>query len=125
MCKSKIHRATVTESNLHYAGSITIDRKLMEEADILPYERVQIANLNNGRRLETYALEGEEGSGTICMNGAAARYADVGDLVLIISYAVMDEEEASTLQPRIIHVDEQNRITKIESTSARNFEPFL
>lgn len=125
MCKSKIHRATVTEANLFYSGSITIDRTLMEEADIYPFERVQIANLNNGRRIETYALEGAQGSGTICMNGAAARCVEVGDPILIISYAVMEDEEAKNHQPKIIHVDEQNRITKIESSLLRSFERFL
>jgi aspartate 1-decarboxylase len=119
MCKSKIHRATVTEANLFYPGSITIDRKLMEEANIYPYERVQVANLTNGKRLETYAIEGEEGSGTICLNGAAARLAEAGDVVLIISYAVMEDKEAASIQPRIVHVDEHNRITKIESSAAR------
>ena len=86
MCKSKIHAATVTEANLNYTGSITIDRKLMDEVDIFPYERVQIVNLNNGSRVETYTLAGKPGSGTICMNGAAARWAHKGDIVIIISY---------------------------------------
>lgn len=125
MCKSKIHRARVTEANLFYSGSITIDRKLMEEADILPYERVQVANINNGIRLETYAIEGEEGSGVVCMNGAAARCADVGDVILIISYAVVEDKEALSIQPKVVHVDELNRITKIESAPVRNFERFV
>ncbi len=117
MCKSKIHRAIVTEANLFYTGSITIDRRLMEEADIYPFERVQVANLNNGERLETYAIEGPEGSGVVCLNGAAARCAEVGDPVLIISYAVMENKDAASVQPRIVHVDQKNRITKVEIAS--------
>lgn len=115
MCKSKIQRASVTETNLFYTGSITIDAKLMREADILPFERVQIANLTNGKRLETYVIEGAEDSGMICMNGAAARCAEPGDLVLIISYALMTEEEAKRVAPRVVHVDSKNRIAKIET----------
>ena len=114
MCKSKIHRAIVTEANLFYTGSITIDRRLMEEADIFPFERVQIANINNGERLETYVIEGEAGSGKICLNGAAARCAEVGDPILIISYSIMEEAEAKFVQPKVVYVDSQNRITKVE-----------
>lgn len=110
MCKSKIHRATVTDANLHYMGSITIDRQLMEKADILPYEQVQVVNVNNGARFETYVIEGEPGSGVICLNGAAARLAAPGDKVIIISYGLMTDEEARKLQPRIVMVDEENRL---------------
>ncbi len=120
MCKSKIHRAIVTEANLLYTGSITIDRRLMEEADIYPFERVQVANLNNGERLETYAIEGPENSGVICLNGAAARRAEPGDPILIISYAVMEEKEAALVQPKVVHVDQQNRITRVEIARAQD-----
>ena len=115
MCKSKIQRAVVTETNLFYQGSITIDAKLMREADILPYERVQVANLTSGKRLETYVIEGAEDSGMICMNGAAARCAEVGDLVLVISYAVMTDEESRRIEPRVVHVDAKNRIARVET----------
>ncbi|MCM8781963.1 MAG: aspartate 1-decarboxylase [Candidatus Omnitrophica bacterium] len=111
-CKSKIHAATVTEANLNYIGSITIDKKLLEAADILPYERVQIVNLNNGMRVETYVMEGKRGSGTICMNGAAARWAHKGDKVIIISYGIMDIKEAKRSKPKLVFVDEKNRIIK-------------
>lgn len=112
MCKSKIHRATVTEANLNYVGSITIDRELMAAAGILPYERVQIVNINNGTRVETYVLPGEKGKGTVCLNGAAARWAAPGDLVIIISYGLYSDEEIQRLQPRIVFVDEKNRISQ-------------
>jgi len=116
MCKSKIHRVTITEANLHYTGSITIDETLMEAADILPGERVQIVNLNNGTRVETYVLPGERNSGYICLNGAAARWGTPGDLVIIISYALLEDKEAREFVPRVIFVNEQNRIaTKQEN----------
>ena len=110
--KSKIHRATVTEANLEYTGSITIDRDLLRAADVCPYERVQIVNLHNGTRVETYVLEGPAGSGTICMNGAAARWAEAGDKVIIISYALLTDKERKVHKPRIIFVDEKNRPAK-------------
>lgn len=113
MMKSKIHRATVTEANLNYVGSITIDRDLMDAADLLPNERVQVVNNNNGARLETYVIEGPRGSGTICMNGAAARLAQPGDILIIISYAAMSDEEARRHVPRVVFVDEKNRLAKI------------
>jgi aspartate 1-decarboxylase len=112
MCKGKIHSATVTEANLNYVGSITIDKRLIEASDILPFERVQIVNLNNGTRVETYVMEGKRGSGTICMNGAAARWAHKGDKVIIISYGLMDAKLARTHKPKIVFVDEKNRIKK-------------
>lgn len=112
MCKSKIHSATVTDANLNYIGSITIDKKLLEAADMLPFERVQIVNLHNGSRVETYVMEGKSSSGTICMNGAAARWAHRGDKVIIISYGLMDIKEAKANKPIIIFVDEKNRIIK-------------
>ncbi|MBI4335897.1 MAG: aspartate 1-decarboxylase [Candidatus Omnitrophica bacterium] len=112
MCKSKIHSATVTEANLNYVGSITIDKRLLEAVDILEYERVQIVNLHNGSRVETYVIEGRPGSGTICMNGAAARWAHEGDKVIIISYALMEQKEAKRHRPKVVFVDEKNKITK-------------
>lgn len=112
MMKGKIHRATVTQANLNYMGSITIDQSLLEAARILPGERVQIVNNNNGARLETYVISGEAGSGVICLNGAAARLVQPGDTVIIISYALMTEEEAKALEPSVVMVDEKNRITE-------------
>jgi aspartate 1-decarboxylase len=110
MFKSKIHRVKITEANLNYVGSITIDEDLMEAANILEGERVQIVNNNNGERLETYVITGERGSGVICLNGAAARRAEVGDVVIIISYAWMDREEAKTFKPTAVFPDENNRL---------------
>jgi len=110
LCKSKIHAATVTEANLNYTGSVTIDSTLLEAADILVGEKVQIVNLNNGTRIETYAIEGKKGSGTICMNGAAARLAQPGDKVIIISYALLDTAEGRNFTPRTIFVDGKNKI---------------
>ncbi len=113
MFKSKIHRAYVTEANLNYMGSITIDKELMEAAQLLPNEKVQVVNVNNGARLETYAIPGAPGSGTICLNGAAARYAQAGDSVIIISYALMTCEEAAAFQPTVVLVDDKNKIAEI------------
>ncbi|MHB1420005.1 MAG: aspartate 1-decarboxylase [Bacillota bacterium] len=110
MMKSKIHRAVVTEANLNYVGSITIDRDLLESADLLPNEQVHVVNNNNGARFETYVIEGEPGSGVICVNGAAARMVQPGDIVIIISYAMMDDRETRSYSPRVIMVDEQNKI---------------
>jgi len=107
--KSKLHRATVTEANLNYVGSITIDEDLMELADLYPNEKVQIVNNNNGARLETYTIPGPRGSGVICLNGAAARLVQPGDTVIIISYAMMTEEEARKLAPTVIVLDERNK----------------
>jgi aspartate 1-decarboxylase len=112
MLKSKIHRARVTDGNIDYEGSITIDKKLMEAADILPYEQVQVLNVNNGARFSTYAIEGRENSGEICLNGAAARLVAKGDIVIILTYADMDDEEARHYQPRLVYVDEKNRIIR-------------
>ena len=111
MLKGKIHRATVTEANLEYMGSITIDENLLELSGILPGERVQIVNNNNGERLETYTIAGKRGSGVICLNGAAARRAQVGDTVIIIAYAMIDAEEARSFKPTVIFPDTQtNRL---------------
>ena len=112
MLKSKIHRAHVTDANIDYEGSITIDKKLMAEADILPYEQVQVLNINNGARFSTYAIEGQEGSGEICLNGAAARLAVKGDTVIILSYCHVGDEEARNYTPKVVHVDAKNAIVK-------------
>lgn len=109
MFKSKIHRATVTEANLNYVGSITIDRDLLEAADILEYEQVSVVNINTGARFETYAIAGPPGSGVICLNGGAARLAHPGDLVIIITYAQMTPEEVASHRPTVVHVDQRNR----------------
>jgi aspartate 1-decarboxylase len=110
MCKSKIHRATVTDANLNYVGSITIDKTLLREADLVQYEMVQIVNINNGERFETYIIEGQADSGVICLNGAAARLVMPGDLVIIIAYGAYTEDELKNHEPRIVHVDAKNRI---------------
>lgn len=107
--KSKIHRAVVTEANLNYVGSITIDEDLMDAANIIENEKVQVVNVNNGERLETYVIKGKRGSGTCCLNGPAARKAMVGDVVVIISYATMDMEEARSFQPWIVFPKEGNK----------------
>ncbi|AWB44979.1 aspartate 1-decarboxylase [Paenibacillus sp. CAA11] len=109
MMKSKIHRATVTEANLNYVGSITIDEDLMESADLLENEKVQIVNNNNGARLETYVIPGPRGSGVICLNGAAARLVQPGDVVIIISYAQMSSEEIKGYKPTVVYVDDRNQ----------------
>jgi aspartate 1-decarboxylase len=114
LLKSKIHRAHVTEADLHYQGSVTIDRDLMEAADILEHEQVDIYDVTNGARLTTYAIAGPGGSGTICINGAAAHLVNPGDLVIIANYAQFDEQEARSHQPRIILVDAHNRIVSAE-----------
>ena len=109
--KSKIHCATVTESDLNYMGSITIDEDLIDAADMVGGEKVQIVNNNNGERFETYVIIGERGSGTICLNGAAARKVQVGDVIIIISYCFLDKEEAKTFQPILLFPNEQNKLT--------------
>ncbi|HHV63725.1 MAG TPA: aspartate 1-decarboxylase [Peptococcaceae bacterium] len=113
MMKSKIHKAKVTEANLNYVGSITIDSYLMEKADILPNEKVQVVNNYNGARLETYVIPGERHSGMICLNGAAARLVQVGDEVIIISYGIYTDEEAVNYVPKIVFVDKDNRPVEI------------
>jgi aspartate 1-decarboxylase len=111
MLKSKIHRATVTQADLHYVGSVTVDEDLMEAADLLPGEQVAIVDITNGARLETYVITGPRGSGVIGINGAAARLVHPGDLVILIGYGVMDSAEARTFVPRVVFVDAENRIT--------------
>lgn len=110
MFKSKIHRAVVTQAELYYEGSLTVDADLLREADLLEYEKVSVVNVNNGERFETYLISGEPGSGVICLNGAAARKGAVGDEVIIISYAAMTEEEARVYKPTVILLDKQNNI---------------
>lgn len=112
MLKSKLHRATVTDSNRDYEGSITIDSELMAAVDILPYEQVEVYNITNGHRFTTYAIEGAAGSGTICINGAAAHLAGVGDRIIICAYRPVREEEARSLKPKIVVLDEANRPRK-------------
>ncbi len=114
MFKSKIHRATVTEANLNYVGSITIDEDLLDAAGILPGEKVQIVNNNNGERLETYTISGERGSGVICLNGAAARRVQPGDTVIIIAYCMIDAQEARAFKPNVVILDSNNRIVDLE-----------
>ncbi len=113
--KAKIHRAKITEDNLNYEGSITIDETLMEAAGIFPFEQVQVYNLTNGNRFETYTIKGERNSGAICINGAAAHQASKDDLIIIASYGLLNEEEFSHHHPKLIYVDEENRIIKVRS----------
>ena len=108
--KGKIHRATITQANLNYVGSITIDEELMDGAGLFEGEKVQIVNNNNGERIETYVIKGMGGSGEICLNGAAARKAQVGDIVIIIAYALMTPDEAKSFKPKVVFVDENNKI---------------
>jgi len=110
MLKSKIHRAHVTEANLYYEGSITIDAKLLQAADILPGEKVEVLNLNNGHRIETYAIKGKAGTGVVCLNGPSARGACPGDQIIILTYVLVEDEAAAKTTPKIINVDERNRI---------------
>ena len=118
MMKSKIHRATVTQADLDYVGSVTLDAALMESADLLEGEQVAIVDITNGARIETYVIPGPRGSGVIGINGAAAHLVHPGDLVIIMSYAVLDDAEARALKPLVVHVDEQNRVIKIGNDPA-------
>jgi len=113
MFKSKIHRAVVTESALHYVGSITIDEELMEKADMLENEKVLVVDIDNGSRFETYTIKGIRGSGQICLNGAAARLVHVGDKIIVISFGLYSPDELKNFQPIIVHVDEHNRIISV------------
>jgi aspartate 1-decarboxylase len=110
--KSKIHRATVTQADINYIGSITIDENLMEAANLIEFEKVHVLNINNGERIETYVIKGEKGSGIICLNGAAARKFVVGDITIIASYAMMDFEEAKKFKPRLVFPNKNNQLTK-------------
>ena len=114
MLKSKIHRVTVTEADLNYVGSITLDPELLEAAEILEYEQVHVLDVDNGNRLTTYALAGVRGSGECCINGAAARLVNPGDVVLVLTYSDYSEEEARGVRPIVVHVDERNRIKRID-----------
>ena len=116
MLKSKIHRARVTDGNINYAGSITIDKKLMEAVDIFPYEQVQVLNINNGARFTTYAIEGEKGE--ICLNGAAARLAVKGDIIIILCFCQVEDEEARNFIPKLVYVDDKNAITETKRAVA-------
>jgi len=118
MMKSKIHRATVTQADLHYVGSVTIDADLLDAAELLEGEQVAIVDNTNGARIETYVIPGPRGTGVIGINGAAAHLVHPGDLVIIMSYALMDEAEARAMKPRVVHVDEQNRVVKIGNDPA-------
>jgi aspartate 1-decarboxylase len=118
MLKSKIHRATVTHADLHYVGSVTVDSDLLDAADLLPGERVAIVDVTNGARLETYVIPGERGSGVIGINGAAAHLVHPGDLVILISYAQLDDELARRFQPRVVHVDKHNRVLALGADPA-------
>jgi aspartate 1-decarboxylase len=113
MLHSKIHRATVTQADLHYVGSLTIDLDLMEAADLLPGQQVDVVDVDNGNRLTTYAIEGERGSGIVCINGAAARLISPGDTVIIIAYASMSDEDARAHDPHVVFVDKDNRIVEV------------
>jgi len=115
MCKSKIHRARITEANLYYQGSLTIDSDLLDAADIMPYERVQVVNVNNGERFETYTIPGKRRSGVICLNGAAARLGHVGDEIIIITYGTYNEEELKNFKPSLVLLDKDNKIVDIKS----------
>ncbi len=119
MLRSKIHRARVTAGNIDYVGSITIDKRLMEAADMLPYEMVHVLNVNTGARFQTYAIEGEAGSGDIVVNGAAARLASKGDTVIILSYCSVSDEEARRIEPRLVYVDANNAI--VEQTTGHRW----
>jgi aspartate 1-decarboxylase len=116
MLKSKIHRARVTQCNIDYEGSITIDKDLMEAADLLQFEKVEVLNINNSARFHTYAIEGQRGSGEICLNGAAARLVAKGDIVIILSYHMVAEDEVATSNPQLVYVDSQNRIIDTKGT---------
>ena len=118
MLKSKIHRARVTDCNIDYEGSITIDSNLLKAADILPYERVEILNVHNGARFSTYAIEGNPGSEDICLNGAAARLANRGDIVIILTYHEVPSDEAAHVKPRMVYVDSRNRIKSTRNVDA-------
>ena len=113
VCKSKLHRAVVTEANVHYAGSITLDVNLMKAADLVPYEQVHVVDVDNGARLVTYCIEGTAGSGTVCVNGAAARLVSAGDTVIIISYAQLASEELERFSPKIVLLDQHNRVRDV------------
>ena len=118
LCKSKVHGAVVTEANLHYTGSLTLDELLMQAADLIPDEQVHVVNLHNGVRFETYCIPGRPGSGMVCLNGAAARLGVVGDRLIILSYAQLNEDELEAFAPKFVFVDEQNHIRHVSTENA-------
>jgi aspartate 1-decarboxylase len=120
MCKGKIHRATVTEADVNYVGSLTIDEDLMEMSDIIAYEEVHVLNVTNGQRMVTYAMTGQRGSGIMCLNGAAARHGRPGDIIIVIAYGHFEDHEARALQPKIVIVDEKNRPQEIITPAAHS-----
>ncbi len=122
MLKSKIHRATVTDNDLHYVGSLTVDPDLLEAADIREFEQVAVVDIDNGARFETYTIAGERGSGEIKLNGAAARLAHRGDLIIVISYAGYEEQELDDYRPQVVHVDENNQILRVDAEVATLFQ---
>ena len=124
VCKSKIHRATVTEANIHYTGSLTLDAELMRAADLVPYEQVHVLDVNNGVRLVTYCIEGAPGSGTVCVNGAAARLIQPRDKIIVIAYAQATPAELEQLVPKVVLLDEENRIRQVVTEGARLSEDF-
>jgi aspartate 1-decarboxylase len=115
LLKSKIHRATITEANLDYVGSITIDEDLMDASEIIKNEKVQVADINNGNRFETYVIPGKRGSGMVCLNGATARLVLPGDLIIIMSYALLEKQEAKEFEPKIVFVNKENRVVEIKN----------
>ena len=119
LCKTKIHGATVTQTELEYEGSITLPPEIIEKAGLLPYERVQIVNLNNGSRIETYIIQGKKGSSTICLNGPAARAAVVGDRIHVLSYVLIDESELDRLTVKLLYLDEKNNIKKLKEVAVK------
>jgi len=123
MCKGKIHRATVTQADLNYVGSITVDQDLLDAANIYPYEKVQVVNIHTGSRLETYAIAGARGSGVVCLNGAAARLTAPGDLVIIMSYGHYEEEEIRQLTPCLVFVDAENRLIEAKQVPLAEMLP--
>ncbi len=118
MCKSKVHRATVTQAELNYIGSLTLDVELMDAANMLPFEQIQIVNVNNGARFETYLIPGERYSGVVCLNGPASRLAAVGDIIIIITYGQFEDHELEDFQPRIVFVDKRNMVTNEKNALA-------
>lgn len=124
MFKSKIHRATITQADLHYKGSLTLDKDLMEAAGMLPYEEIHVLNINTGARFTTYIIEGERGSGTVCLNGAAARLGAPGDMIIALTYCTMSAEEARVWQPTCVHVDKHNHIIEVVHGDAPGIDPY-
>ena len=119
VCKSKIHRATVTEANVHYTGSITLDTQLMQAADLAPYEQVHVVDVDNGARVITYCIEGPPGSGTVCVNGAAARLISAGDTIIVIAYAQVTPEELARMAPKVVMLDARNHIQQVVAETYR------